>query len=145
MAVLVDTSVLVRSADSNDPDYLLAIQSQLTLRNQGEDLVLARQVLYEYWAVATRPTSSNGLGFSTVDARQDIEDFKQRYTIPADPEALLDTWLTLVAGGQVAGKPSHDARLVALMVSLKIPTVLTFNTNHFARFPQVIALHPNDA
>lgn len=143
MAVLVDTSVLVRSADSNDPDYSLSIQSQLALRSQGEELVLARQVLYEYWAVATRPTSSDGLGFSTADARRDIEDFKARYTVHADPEALLDTWLNLVAGGQVAGKPSHDARLVAFMDCLKIPTVLTFNTAHFARFSQVTAIHPS--
>ena len=144
MAVLLDSSVLVRMADSADPNAYVAAGAVVRLRTKSEELVLARQVLYEYWAVVTRPAHQNGLGLAVADARRDIEDFKQRYTVPLDPELLLDTWLGLVAGSRVVGKTSHDARLVALMVCLKIPTVLTFNTDHFSLFTEVHALHPKD-
>jgi len=144
MAVLIDTSILARMADHADPDRLVAAGAVSKLRHKGEELFIARQNLYEYWTVVTRPVYANGLDLPPADALRDIEEFKQRYTIPTDPESLLDEWLKLVSVGPVIGKQSHDARVVALMICLSIPSILTFNTPHFARFPQVKAIHPSD-
>jgi predicted nucleic acid-binding protein len=44
----------------------------------------------------------------------------------------------------VSGKKSHDARLVAVMNTQNITRVLTFNTDDFARYPGITAIHPRD-
>jgi hypothetical protein len=40
------------------------------LGNEGHELRVVPQVLYEYWSVATRPAENNGLGFTTEIVNQ---------------------------------------------------------------------------
>jgi len=62
MRVLVDTNVLTRVVHKAHPHGQFATAALQRLWEQGHELRIVPQVLYEYWAVATRPASQNGLG-----------------------------------------------------------------------------------
>ena len=54
-------------------------------------------------------------------------------------------WRRLVETYFVQGVQVHDAYLVASMLAGGISTLLTFNTSHFNRYTEMIALRPQDA
>jgi predicted nucleic acid-binding protein len=61
MAFLLDTNILLRSLQPHHP-HCSAVERALTvLRTRDEGLHIAAQNLIEFWAVATRPQSENGL------------------------------------------------------------------------------------
>ena len=61
MNVLVDTNLLARFANPNDPNHAVAVAAIRILRHRGDVSSLVRQVLTEFWVVATRPITENGL------------------------------------------------------------------------------------
>lgn len=69
MKVLLDTNVLLRLAVVSHPTHAEAVAAVYRIRQRGDQPAIVPQVLYEYWVVATRPTSQNGLGLSTVDRK----------------------------------------------------------------------------
>jgi predicted nucleic acid-binding protein len=74
MRVLLDTNVLCRLAQTAHPLHPVAEDCIAKLRNEGHELCIVPQVLYEYWVVVTRPVSDNGLGMqpAVVDMAIDI-------------------------------------------------------------------------
>jgi len=58
---LLDTNVLLRATNKASSQHAATVQSMAALAAQGHDLVVAPQVLVEFWAVATRPLEANGL------------------------------------------------------------------------------------
>ncbi len=61
MSLLVDTSVLVRLANSTDAQHTVAAKAVFELHRRGEILYITSQVLIEFRNVATRPKSGSGL------------------------------------------------------------------------------------
>jgi predicted nucleic acid-binding protein len=55
MSWLLDTSLLVRFADSTAAQHQTARVAIEALVGRGEDVYLTSQNLIEFWAVATRP------------------------------------------------------------------------------------------
>jgi len=45
---------------------------------------------------------------------------------------------------RVAGKQAHDARLVAAMLVHGVTHLLTFNTNDFKRFSEIMVVNPQN-
>ena len=64
MRVLLDTNIVGRLCQPNHNHYGVAVAAIEHLLQAGHDLRLVPQVLYEFWAVATRPLAENGFGFS---------------------------------------------------------------------------------
>lgn len=60
MAYLPDTNVVLRLVNKKDPLHQIVQQAIEKLGQSGEDIVIVPQVLVEFWAVATRPITSNG-------------------------------------------------------------------------------------
>jgi predicted nucleic acid-binding protein len=58
---LLDTNILVRASDDQAADYAVAIDAVAQLLSQGNDCVIAPQVLIEFWVVATRPIDVNAI------------------------------------------------------------------------------------
>ena len=58
MAYLIDTNVLLRSADPDHPMYNDATNAVSILRNQGETLCIVPQNLIEFWNVYTKTAVS---------------------------------------------------------------------------------------
>jgi predicted nucleic acid-binding protein len=142
MKVLVDTNVLVRTAHVGHGDQALAIAALERLRNERHELRTVPQVLYEYWAVATRPPDKNGLGFGVEEVDRQIREFQILFPTLRDERGILDPWQKLALDYQVLGKQAHDAHLVAAMQRHALTHLLTFNVEHFRRFAGVELLDP---
>lgn len=145
MRVLIDTSVLARMASGpQDPQYELA-EGALAVGQHGQQPVVVPQVLYEFWAVVTRPRADNGLGLSTEQAAAELARLgPPLFGLLRDERAILAHWRRLVRSYGVQGKTTHDARLVAAMIRHELKTVLTFNMGHFTRFHEISAISPQD-
>lgn len=142
MRALLDTNVLLRIADAGHPLHPVAGNAVRALADAGHTLTIVPQVLYEFWAVATRTAAANGLGLSLPEARTAIGQFRKNFQLRRDERAVFEIWLRLVAEHGVAGVNSHDARLAAAMERHGLDAVLTFNGKDFRRFPAVTVLDP---
>lgn len=142
MSYLVDTNVLLRLAQRTHSMHVDARRALASLRNQGEELCIIPQNIIEFWAVATRPLESNGLGLTVDEAAREIRKLKRLFKLLPDTPAIFTEWENLVIQHQVKGKPTHDARLVAAMVAHKITHILTFNIEDFKRFSSITAVDP---
>jgi predicted nucleic acid-binding protein len=143
MSYLLDTNVLLRSVQKTHPAHNTAVNAIQMLLGQGATLWLTSQNLIEFWAVATRPAESNGLGWTVAETIQEIADLKSFFTLQPDTPVIFAEWEKLVAQYQVMGKQVHDARLVAVMKTYQIPFLLTFNIADFKRFTEIIAIAPS--
>lgn len=76
MSYLVDTNFLLRLAQNTSPFHSDARNAYSTLRTQGELLTIVPQNLVEFWAVATRPSSVNGLGLLIAVAAQELSEWR---------------------------------------------------------------------
>lgn len=124
---LVDTNILLRLAETNSPMNAIARRSVVTLKQQGLELHIAPQNIIEFWVVATRSISSNGLGLTVEDAIRETQRLKVLFTLLDDRLEMLSTWENLVQKYQVLGKQAHDDRLVAAVAIHEISHILTFN------------------
>lgn len=145
---LLDTNILVRLSNEDDPQHLESRRAIQKLKGDGARLCLMYQVMIEFWVVATRPVEQNGLGWMPQHARQSIDELQEVFELLGDPTDLFRNWLDLVTRVQVCGKRAHDARIAAFAQCGKIDYVLTFNRSDFdglginAREPaEVVALH----
>jgi predicted nucleic acid-binding protein len=144
--ILLDTNLVGRLTDSADPLHATARDAIRRLTSAGERLVIVPQVLYEFWAVATRPAGPppdgrNGYGMSVSQAGQWIRFCRRRFTLLPDRADLVETWQDLVGRHGITGTKSHDARLAAAMRTYGIASLLTFNAADFRVLP-VTAIDP---
>jgi predicted nucleic acid-binding protein len=133
MAFLVDTSVLVRLANTNDPQHAVAARAVLELHRRGEVLHITPQVLIEFRNVATRPKTANGAGLPIVEAETHAAAFESKFPLLAETPDIYPTWKGLVGAQGIIGKQVHDARLVAVCHVHGVSHLLSFNISHFAR------------
>jgi hypothetical protein len=66
---LLDTNVVLRAAAPKSTHYPIAVQAIGRLLSRGEELLLAPQVVMEFWAAATRPVDVNGYGWTSKMAQ----------------------------------------------------------------------------
>ncbi|HAZ45864.1 MAG TPA: PIN domain nuclease [Cyanobacteria bacterium UBA11369] len=142
MSYLVDSNVLLRLVYRLDSMHGDAENAYTMLREQNQVLCVVPQNLIEFWAVATRPTSANGLGLTIEEAAHESSLLKSLYTLKSDTPEIYTTWEQLVIKYQVRGKQVHDTRLVAAMVVHQITHLLTFNTDDFKRFTEITTVDP---
>lgn len=129
---LLDTNVVLRFSNPLDAQHSLAVHSVSRLALQGHQSVLTAQVLIEFWVVATRPTSVNGLGWSVEKANSTTAQLLSGFALLEDRPEVFSTWLELVTINNIKGKRSHDIRLIAIMLAHGVDHLLTFNPSDFA-------------
>jgi len=112
--------------------------------DNGIDLCICAQVLIEFWAVATRPLSANGLGFTARQIREQMANLRGMFTVLPEPPDMADLWQDVSDKHLVQGKQAHDARITALMLVHGLTRILTFNVNDFARYSDISAVTPQD-
>lgn len=144
MTFLVDTNVLLRSAEPSHPMYAEAVNATNTLLGRGEELCIAPQNLIEFWNVYTRPVERNGLGHTVTEASTEVNRLKELFPLLLDLPAIYEEWERLVIAHAVMGVNVHDARLVAAMLVHGLTHILTFNTPDFRRFSQITVVHPSE-
>lgn len=121
---LIDTSILMRTIHVASPQHSEAIEALAKLRSDGETLGVVPQNLIEFWAVATRPLSANGLGFSIEEAENEIANIKLHFILKPEEETIFEKWENLVKTYYVSGKTTHDARIVAAMQTHQINNLM---------------------
>jgi predicted nucleic acid-binding protein len=140
MRILLDTNVLLRSAEPRHVHHQASVDAIETLRQYGHELVIAPQVLYEFWSVATRPIEHNGLGMTPAEAHAELTALQRLFRLLRDERAIYQVWEQLVSTLGVKGKQAHDARLAAAMQRHAVDHLLTFNAPDFSRYSFVIAV-----
>lgn len=143
MRVLLDTNIIIRAAQPNQPTWPDINQALTSLVAQGCKLCVVPQNIYEFWVVATRPQAQNGFGLTASDAGALVEETIGKLTLLRDERGIFDLWTLLVNQYAVEGKSAHDTRLVAAMQRHSIANLLTNNKSDFARFP-ITALTPQE-
>ena len=111
------------------------------MRRDRDSLHIASQNIIEFWVVATRPVSENGLGLTIDQALHEVVRLK-RFFILLPELPLQSEWERLVVTFRVSGKNGHDARLVAAMSVHRLDRILTFNVADFTRYTGIKVLDP---
>ncbi len=144
MSVLLDTNILTRSAQPGHPMHKDALEAVGLLKNANEDLCIVPQNLVEFWAVATRPLSVNGLEMTTAQAQTELRKIRSFFRFLADNSAIHHEWEMLVTNHQVSGRNTYDARIVAAMRIYGVSHLLTFNEQDFKRYHDITVMTPPD-
>jgi predicted nucleic acid-binding protein len=145
MRYLVDTNVLLRMLQRNDPNYSIIRQAVRTLMARGDELCCAPQNIVELWNVCTRPaTARGGFGLTTTETERRVRLIERIFTILEETPAVYPEWRRLVVDNSVAGVQVHDARLVSLMNIHDITHVLTLNGADFSRYTGITSVSPDE-
>jgi predicted nucleic acid-binding protein len=146
MAILLDTTILVRLANLTDAQHAVAARAVLELHRRGEVLHITPQVMIEFRNVATRPKTANGAGLPIAEAEAHATTFESKFPLLADTPGIYPAWKGLVGALGIIGKKVHDARLLAVCHVHAVPNLLTFNVADFVRMatfgPPVVVLDP---
>lgn len=103
MRVLLDTNVLIRLLNTDEPYHEAARLAVSTQIDAGASCVLVPQVLYETWTTATRTEAANGLGREPAEVHGFLESQIANFTLLSDPPALYRYWLDLMRDYDVRG------------------------------------------
>lgn len=142
MSFLVDTNILLRSAQPNHSLCSQATRAVSRLMREGETIYFCSQNIAEFWNVATRPADRNGLGFTSEETWQEVISIEGLLTLLPDSPGIYTEWKRLVKDYQVQGVSVYDARLVAVMRVYGVNQMLTFNIDDFKRYGNLRAVHP---
>ena len=104
MNIGLDTNIVLRNAVSSDPRHPLVTSAIARLLQTKWQPVLVPQVLVEFWSVATRPASVNGIGWTPQQAHTAIHKAIDAYTLIPYPEAALLTCLAMCDEHAVLGR-----------------------------------------
>ena len=147
---LLDTNILLRRLEPNNPQAFIANNAIAGLEQKGEQLSVARQNLIEFRNTASRPLDKNGLGLTPADADLELDLLERDFNTLPENDLVYAVWRQLIVAKGVSGKQVHDARLVAFMLVYNITHILTFNGADFRRFESlppgigtgIVVVHP---
>ena len=141
-ACLLDTNILLRISQRQDPDYHPIRNALVSLGTRGARLCFTSQNIAEFWNVCTRPSGQNGYGLTTAEADRRTRIMEETFTRLPDTDEIYPEWRRLVVAHSISGVKVHDARLAATMNIHGIAHILTLDANDFARYPGINAIHP---
>jgi predicted nucleic acid-binding protein len=140
--ILVDTNIFLRASDASSVHHPVCVEALTVLGAMGGVAVTCAQVLIEFWVVATRPRDVNGIGMSSADAWNSVNDILRSFPCIDEPPRVIDGWTALISRYQVMGKSAHDARLVAVMKSYDMRRIVTINVADFNRYEGIVTMTP---
>jgi predicted nucleic acid-binding protein len=110
MRVLVDTNILLRSAQPSHPSYSQATLAVSGLMRRNDELFFCSQNIAEFWNVATRPVDRNGLGLSLDEVLREVRSIEDLFTLVPDISAVYTVWKRLVEEQRVQGASKYTTR-----------------------------------
>lgn len=140
----LDTNVLLRLSHRSHPLHEMLSDCMLHLAAKDAELCFTTQNLGEFWNVSTRPVDRNGFGLSIDEAARRFNAVVRKMTLLPETEGIYLVWLQLLQAHEVRGVQVHDAHLAAVLEVNQVTHLLTFNGADFKRFPQIVAVHPQD-
>ncbi len=116
---LLDTIIVLRLIDREDPQHRLCRAAVDTLIERHVEVCLAPQVLVEFWVVATRPSGSqNGLGWDTDKTDVCVSQLRQLFRLRPECPELFDRWQQLARD---FGSSRNCVGRICSFFSLKLP------------------------
>lgn len=144
MRYLVDSNVLLRLLQRNDPHHSTIRQAVRTLLARGDELCCAPQNIVELWNVSTRPaTARGGFGLTTTETDRRVRLIERVFTVLDETPAVYPEWRRLVVSHSVMGVQVHDARIVAVMSVHGVTHLLTLNVADFSRYAGITCFAPD--
>jgi predicted nucleic acid-binding protein len=141
--IAVDTNVFVGGVQTFDPALRTTARHSIKqLYRQGEHLCCFPQNLVEFWNVATRRVTANGLGLSPEQAARYVDRFQTIVALLPETADIFPAWRQLVLQHRVAGIHVHDARIAAAMFVHRVPRILTFDVDDFKRYTHISVIDP---
>ncbi len=141
---LVDTNILLRLVKSDHSEYSMVREAVERLKRRGTGIAYTHQNMAEFWNASTRPVSRNGFGLSVEETEKNAQEVERSFVFLADSEAVYQEWRRIVVQYGISGVQVHDARLAAAMYAHGLAQILTFNKSDFARFRDLVVLHPSE-
>lgn len=145
MRCLVDTGILLRLFDRNDPRCRSCREAVASLMSGGHELVAPAQIAVEFLNVSTRPRSARG-GYGQPGAQA----LRRLRFLEATAGVVLSesvgSYLRRRGVDEAcpaSGVPVHEARLVSVMIYENVSHVLTLNPSDFERYGQFVVLTPD--
>jgi predicted nucleic acid-binding protein len=113
MIVLLDTGILLRLVERNDPLHGSVRAAVRAIKARGDSLSTSAQNIAEFWNVCTRPaTARGGLGLSPAETGRRLRLLERIVRIVPDSSAAYPIWRNLVAAW--ASKACRSMALVWL-------------------------------
>jgi predicted nucleic acid-binding protein len=142
-AFVLDANILIVLADVNHVHFPATDAAARHLLAIGAPLYTLPQSIFEFWVVATRPQSVNGLGLSVGSADMEVALIVASFPLLIDHAQYVSHWRNLMVKYQVTGKPAHDARYVASMLAHGLTHFLTLDAG-FNRYTAegIVAVDP---
>lgn len=134
-AVFLDTGILLRLLNADDPFHAVARSALRKLRRERSPFYTSFQNVAEFWNVSTRPLSARGgLGLELSVVERRVEAIDRWCQVLIETEASYALWRRLVSTHGISGAAVHDARLAAVMLAHGVEKVLTLNDRDFHRY-----------
>lgn len=140
---LLDTNIILRFTDTDSVEYNLINNAISQILVEGGQCFITSQVITEFWVVATRPMTVNGLGWTVEKTEQAVQMLINQFNLLEETPAIFPQWLSLVTSHKISGKRAHDLRIQAVMLTHNISHILTLNPQDFVAIEGLIIIHPN--
>jgi predicted nucleic acid-binding protein len=145
MPYVLDTGVLLRLFDRNDPSHVTIRQAVIRLKIRGERLVTTAQNIAEFWNVSTRPPTARGGYGLPVERVETRVAFIERFCgLLFNDASSYAQWKLLVTNHRIIGVSVHDARIAAMMVRHGLSHLVTLNVDDFRRFSGIVPMTPEE-
>lgn len=141
---LLDTNIILRFTDSDSAEYELINNVISQILVEGGQCLITAQVITEFWVVATRPITVNGLGWTVEKTEQAVQMLINQFDLLEETPAIFPQWLSLVTSYKISGKRTHDVRIQAVMLTHNISHLLTLNPQDFVAIEGLEIIHPNN-
>jgi predicted nucleic acid-binding protein len=141
---LLDTNIVLRFTDTNSCQYDLVVNAISQILLEGDQCFITSQVIIEFWVVATRPISVNGLGWTVAETEQAVKMLINQFKLLDETPNIFLLWLNLVTTHNISGKHTHDLRIQAVMLAHNISHILTLNPKDFVQVEGIHIIHPNN-
>ena len=138
----LDTNILLRLSDADQPRHQQIADSLALLQVRGTKMCCAMQNIAEYWNVSTRSTAQNGLGLTVAETAARLLKIMAGLDVLPEPRETYQVFFDLLVAHQVRGIQVHDARLTAVMIVNGVSQILTLNDADFARYAGITAMNP---
>lgn len=136
MRLLIDTNVLLRFVDPDDPAHSVVVDALDSLLEAGHDVGFTPQICRELWNVATRPRSANGFGLEPEFVNKLLSDLQATFEFWEDVPGIFPEWRRLAATLKIKGVQVHDANHAAAALRHGATHILTLDGKDFDRFRQ---------
>lgn len=93
---LLDSNILLRISNSDDPQHAGIVQALKALVSQGVRLCHTSQTLAEFWNASTRPVDKNGFGLSVAETDLLARVIERAFEFLLDSREVHDRWRSLL-------------------------------------------------